>query len=167
MQDIWDILFANPIVGKILSAIIGVIIISSTVRILQRFITKAIHNDDTRYSVRKGLAFTSYIVIIIYVLGVFSDQLGSLAVAFGVAGAGIAFALQEVIVSIAGWIALCFGQFYHVGDRVQLGGIKGVLGARAASKPEDRLCGGGAGSLARFGTAKPVKCAKPNQRDDQ
>jgi small-conductance mechanosensitive channel len=56
---------------------------------------------------------------------VFSDQLGSLAVAFGVAGAGIAFALQEVIVSIAGWIALSFGQFYHVGDRVQVGGIKG------------------------------------------
>ena len=43
----------------------------------------------------------------------------------GIAGAGIAFALQEVIASVAGWIALSFGQFYAVGDRVQLGGIKG------------------------------------------
>jgi small-conductance mechanosensitive channel len=33
--------------------------------------------------------------------------------------------LQEVIASVAGWIALSFGQFYTVGDRVQLGGIKG------------------------------------------
>jgi small-conductance mechanosensitive channel len=41
----------------------------------------------------------------------------------GVAGAGIAFALQEVIASFAGWLAIMFGGF--TGDRVQLGGIKG------------------------------------------
>ena len=55
----------------------------------------------------------------------FSDRLGGLTVAFGVAGAGIAFALQEVIASVAGWVAVSFGGFYKVGDRVQLGGIKG------------------------------------------
>jgi small-conductance mechanosensitive channel len=46
-------------------------------------------------------------------------------VAIGVAGAGIAFALQEVIGSVAGWIAISFGGFYRPGDRVQVGGIKG------------------------------------------
>ncbi len=51
--------------------------------------------------------------------------MGGLTVAFGVAGAGIAFALQEVIASIAGWVAISFGSFYKPGDRVQLGGIKG------------------------------------------
>ena len=56
---------------------------------------------------------------------VFSDQLGGLTVAFGVAGAGIAFALQEVIVSFAGWIAIIFGKYFHSGDRIQLGGITG------------------------------------------
>lgn len=40
-------------------------------------------------------------------------------------GAGVAFALQEVIASVAGWIAISFGGFYKFGDRVQLGGIKG------------------------------------------
>jgi len=54
-----------------------------------------------------------------------SNRLGNLTVAFGVAGAGIAFALQEVIASIAGWVAVSFGNFYSVGDRVQLGGIIG------------------------------------------
>lgn len=58
-------------------------------------------------------------------LAVFSDRLGRLSVVFGVAGAGIAFALQEVIVSVAGWAAVSFGSFYSVGDRIQLGGIKG------------------------------------------
>ena len=62
---------------------------------------------------------------ILYVATVFSDRLGSLTVAFGVAGAGIAFALQEVIVSVAGWLTVSIGSFYRTGDRVQLGGIVG------------------------------------------
>ena len=35
------------------------------------------------------------------------------------------FALQEVIASFAGWLGIIFGGFYKIGDRVQLGGIKG------------------------------------------
>ena len=56
---------------------------------------------------------------------VFSGQLGGLHVALGIAGAGVAFALQEVITSLAGWVALSFGGFYKTGDRIQLGGIRG------------------------------------------
>ena len=41
------------------------------------------------------------------------------------ASAGIAFALQEVIVSIAGWLAISFGRFYKIGDRIQLSGTVG------------------------------------------
>lgn len=55
----------------------------------------------------------------------FSDRLGQLTVVFGVVGAGIAFALQELIASFAGWVAISLGQFYKSGDRVQLGGIMG------------------------------------------
>ncbi len=67
----------------------------------------------------------AYLGIIVFITLVFSDRLSSLTVALGVAGAGIAFALQEVIASIAGWFAISFANFYRVGDRVQLGGIKG------------------------------------------
>ena len=56
---------------------------------------------------------------------VYADKLGGFTVALGVAGAGIAFALQEVIASFAGWLAIMFGGFYKTGDRVQLGGIRG------------------------------------------
>jgi small-conductance mechanosensitive channel len=61
----------------------------------------------------------------LYATIVFSDRLGRLTVVFGVVGAGVAFALQEVIGSFAGWVAISLGQFYKPGDRVQLGGIMG------------------------------------------
>ena len=43
----------------------------------------------------------------------------------GVIGAGVAFALREVISSTAGWVAISLGDFYSIGDRIQLGGITG------------------------------------------
>ena len=63
--------------------------------------------------------------MIMAVLIVYSNQLTGFTVFLGVAGAGIAFALQEVIASVAGFIAINFSSFFKVGDRVLLGGIKG------------------------------------------
>jgi small-conductance mechanosensitive channel len=59
------------------------------------------------------------------ILVTFSAKLSGITVFLGVAGAGIAFALQEIIVSAAGFLAINFSKFYSVGDRVMLGGIKG------------------------------------------
>src|SRR5699024_7083734 len=92
---------------------------------IQRKWFSRIKDIDNRYRAKKFSAFIGYFLTIVLFTVVFSDKLGGLSVAFGVAGAGIAFALQEVIVSFAGWIAIMFGVFYKTGDRVQLGGIKG------------------------------------------
>ena len=63
-----------------------------------------------------------YLLIFVFT---FSDRFEGFYTTIGLAGAGIAFALREVIVSFAGWFAILFGDFFKVGDRVLLGGIKG------------------------------------------
>ncbi len=88
-------------------------------------IQKSSQDQDSKYKSRKILDAVSYVLIILSLLIAYSENLGGITVALGVAGAGIAFALQEVIASVAGWMALMFGNFYRTGDRVQLGGIKG------------------------------------------
>ena len=115
----------DPFVGKIVAIVIGIIIINLVVRFLQRLASSHVKSKDVRYGLRRSLTFFGYLASVLLIIGVFSNQLSNITVALGVAGAGIAFALQEVIVSVAGWIALSFGQFYTIGDRVQLGGIKG------------------------------------------
>jgi Na+-driven multidrug efflux pump len=42
------------------------------------------------------------------VLFAYSDKLGEVGIAFGVIGAGIAFALSEVITSFSGWTSIMF-----------------------------------------------------------
>jgi small-conductance mechanosensitive channel len=115
----------DPTVGKIVATILGILIIQGISRFLQRSFGGRIRDVGARYQTRKFISFAGYLGIIVFITLVFSDRLSSLTVALGVAGAGIAFALQEVIASIAGWFAISFANFYRVGDRVQLGGIKG------------------------------------------
>lgn len=103
----------------------GIIVIVAIVRLLQRAATGRIKSVDARYRVRKLVALLGWVATFLLVIGVFSGRFSQVTVALGVAGAGIAFALQEVIASFAGWLAITFGDFYAPGDRVQLGGIKG------------------------------------------
>jgi small-conductance mechanosensitive channel len=43
----------------------------------------------------------------------------------GLISAGLAFALQQVIISLAGYIVILRGDTFTVGDRITLGGVRG------------------------------------------
>lgn len=118
-------LLFDPTVGKLIAVTAAFFIVQIAGRLLRRHVADGIKNTDTRYRVRKSITYAGYFLFFVLVTVIFSDKLGGMTVALGVAGAGVAFALQEVIASIAGWIAISFGNFYRVGDRVQLGGIVG------------------------------------------
>lgn len=65
------------------------------------------------------------LIILIVLLINFSDEIGSAATVLGFAAAGVAVALQNVILSIAGYFFL-IGRFgIKAGDRVQIGGVTG------------------------------------------
>jgi small-conductance mechanosensitive channel len=65
------------------------------------------------------------LLIVIILMVNFSDELGSAATVVGFAAAGVAVALQNVILSIAGYFFL-IGRFgIKAGDRVQIGGVTG------------------------------------------
>lgn len=115
----------NPIVGKISSLFIGIALIWILIKAIQKNLFSKIKDNNNRYKAKKFSSFIGYFLTLVLLTVIFSDKLGNLTVALGVAGAGIAFALQEVIASFAGWLAIMFGGFYNTGDRVQLGGIKG------------------------------------------
>jgi small-conductance mechanosensitive channel len=125
MDDEIKKLLFNPTIGRIVAVFIGAAIIWVLIKTLQRNYFSKIKDNDNRYRAKKFGTFIGYLLTIVLLAVVYSDKLGGLTVALGVAGAGIAFALQEVIVSFAGWLAIMLGRFYKTGDRAQLGGVKG------------------------------------------
>lgn len=118
-------LLFDPTVGRWISVLVVIVLVVALRRMAQHYVGARISDSTNRYRVNKGFTLLGYVLIVLALVTIFSDRLTGLTVAFGVAGAGIAFALQEVIASVAGWVAISFGRFYSPGDRVQLGGIKG------------------------------------------
>lgn len=110
---------------KLISISVGIFIVMLIGFSLKRIIPKYISSTSVRYRTRKFINVLSYFFVIILIMATYSNKLQGLSVLLGVAGAGIAFAMQEVITSFAGFIAINFSHFYKVGDRVLLGGIKG------------------------------------------
>jgi small-conductance mechanosensitive channel len=83
--------------------------------------------DDpyARYHARKLTRYAIFLAAIIALAVVWRSLAGSVGVILGFAAAGIAFAMQEVIGAIAGWFNITSGRIYRVGDRVELGGVRG------------------------------------------
>lgn len=111
--------------GKIMAVIFGYLIIGIVVLIAKTSVNRYVAETYFRYRAKKIFTYAGYLISLVFTIVVFNEKLGGVSVMLGVAGAGIAFALQEVIMSVAGWIAISLGNFYSPRDRVQLGGITG------------------------------------------
>lgn len=117
--------FSDPIAANAVRVLLALMVIMLLSKLAKRVLVRYVSNNSTRYQARKLVTFLGYGLFAIAVMLILNYKLSNLSVAFGLAGAGIAFALQEVIVSIAGFLAILSGNFFKVGDRIQLGGIKG------------------------------------------
>ena len=95
------------------------------IRILKNGASRLAIDNASKYKFRKLVSFFGYILFVIGLMFIFNTKFSGVGTALGAAGAGIAFALQEVIVSIAGYITIFTGRFFKVGDRIKLGSVKG------------------------------------------
>ena len=124
-MDAVSVWFSDPTVIQAVTVIAGMVIIYLAVRVLRLVLNRYVADAGTRYHARKLITLGAYFVAIVLVLIVFRRRLSGLAVFLGVAGAGVAVALREVILSIAGWLAITVGGLYRAGDRVEVAGQKG------------------------------------------
>ncbi len=125
MSEIKDYLDANPIVFTLLELFFGLVLLYGISYVVRKPILKGISNQADRYRVGKIINFIGYFLFFIWALSLFSDKLDGSEIFIGAIGAGITIALQEVIMSFAGWLSITFGKLYKVGDRVNIGGVQG------------------------------------------
>lgn len=93
--------------------------------ILRKSINKKVTDNATRYRVKKIISLVSYALIILLTIVSFTGKVQYFTVSIGLISAGIAFALQEVILSTAGWFAIFSTNIYKPGDRIEINGVKG------------------------------------------
>src|SRR5215467_1420378 len=125
MDRLFEHIAALSLTAKLICAILGVVVIRSVFRRMERILPPRFGDGDHRYRVRKMVIAAAYIIILIFLVILFEDRLKHVGFALGLFGAGIVVALQDVIASFGGFIAIEFTNLYRVGDRIQVNETKG------------------------------------------
>src|ERR1700684_2249 len=125
METLLQRIVSLPIGTKLVCAVLGILFVHATFRLLERPLPRHFRERDARYRVRKFVVYAGYAVVIVFVTILFEDRLGRVSFALGVAGAGVVVALQDVIASFAGWFAIGLSNLYTIGHRIQIGDMKG------------------------------------------
>lgn len=126
MIDILLPIWENPILRKLILTALVLVGQALGNRVVQRLLVRRIPVDNPAlYTVRRVTRYAFTLLAGILILGLWLERTGDLSVALGILGAGLAFALQEVIGSFAGWITIITGRPFSVGDRIETSGIRG------------------------------------------
>jgi small-conductance mechanosensitive channel len=118
----WKSLAARLIV---LAVILGCVFVLS--RIWRKATFRYVQDVRRRYQFLLLRRIVVWSLIAIIVAVAFASELGTLATFAGLLTAGIAVALQNVILSVAGYFFLIGKYGVRVGDRVQISGVTGEV----------------------------------------
>jgi small-conductance mechanosensitive channel len=113
--------FNDPIVTNFFSTVIVVTVtyLIFTI-IISMVVVRRISDLKTRYTVNKAVSVLSVIFIIVLCLRIWVTDTSALIVSYGIIGAALAFALQDVFKSFVGGFLIIISGMYRIGDRISL-----------------------------------------------
>jgi small-conductance mechanosensitive channel len=120
MRDFIKQIASLSLFGKCVAAVVGILLIHAVFHLLERALPWRFGRGDSRHKARKFVVYSGYVAILLFLTILFEHRLGRLSVTLGLAGAGVAVALQDVIASIAGAFSIGFPRLSTVEDRVPI-----------------------------------------------
>ncbi|MCA9399145.1 MAG: mechanosensitive ion channel family protein [Candidatus Omnitrophica bacterium] len=115
----------NPVHRRLWQTAFVVILSYGILFLLISVTNRRIRDLKARHVIRKNAIYIFTATIFVCVFFIWVQNLSSITIFLGVASAGMALALQEVILSMAGWLLILFRRPFEVGDRIEINGIKG------------------------------------------
>lgn len=124
-KNIFGSWMENDFLQRMVIILLCMVLVYFIDKALKRSLSKNVKSNENKYRVRKVISLFTYFLFSCVLLFVFRDKVGNIGATMGVIGAGVAFALQEVIISIAGWLNIIFTNNIMVGQRVRIANVKG------------------------------------------
>ena len=81
--------------------------------------------DPRRFWARQGVQLLAAVVLVVGIISIWVTADADVTTGVGLISAGLAFALQQVILSLAAYFVILRGDTFGVGDRITLGGVRG------------------------------------------
>lgn len=93
--------------------------------VVARWVSRKVTDPDLMFRARKSVTYVAtaiFVVVVSWVWLPFFDDLGTF---LGLLSAGLAIALADVFLDIAGWLFIIFRRPFKVGDRIEINGTAG------------------------------------------
>lgn len=126
MQNLFSFFESSPVTTyKIIGSLVTIIALWLIRFIAIRLVNRNVEDQGAQYRWRKNLTYFSVFLGLLIIGRIWFEALGSVATFFGLLSAGLAIALREPVSDLAGWLFIIWRHPFKVGDRIQIGEVKG------------------------------------------
>lgn len=110
---------------RLLTFLVVALVIWLLARLLRRIPQRVVKEEQDRFYIDNLITYVIRLVVVILFLYTIFGELGSFSAFLGLTGAGIAIALQDVIVSFVAWFFIIGRRGLSIGDRIEVSGVRG------------------------------------------
>lgn len=114
-----------PLLEKLSLSLFAITALILVGKLVERLIDRSSNALGVRYNLVRLTHLVTYTLVAIVVVSFLFQNLYAAAVSFGLISLVLGFALQAPITSFIAWIYIVFRRPYQVGDRIQLGTLRG------------------------------------------
>ncbi len=117
-------------VVKFATGVIAILIFWGVYRIIRMIIKKGVAKKlepQATKTVTKIVSYCFYVLIVLYVLGLFGINLGAIWGAMGIAGVAIGFAAQTTVSNLISGIFIVTEKAMKIGDFIEVDGVSGTV----------------------------------------
>ncbi len=126
MNLLWELVVdTSSVGGRLVTTAVVVVVAWSLGGVVGRLLSARRADAFDRYVARKLVRAIVALVAVVVLAALWRPFAGRFGVVVGFVTAGVAFAMQEVIGAFAGWVSIATGRLYRVGDRIDVGGVRG------------------------------------------
>ncbi len=110
---------------KLLTSLVVILALLIIRRIILLFVYRSTKDVGVRYRWRKSTSYINFGFTVFIVGSIWLRGFQSLSIYLGVVSAGVAIALQIPLANLAGWFFILWRRPFAVGDRIEIGDVKG------------------------------------------
>ncbi|MFH0736755.1 MAG: mechanosensitive ion channel domain-containing protein [bacterium] len=119
------LIFDKTIISDLILSLLIISILWLIRRIFIKYIVQKFDTVDLRYKWQKASYYIVVLIGLIIIVPLWFGALSSLGTFLGIITAGVAIALKDLLVNFVGWFFILIRKPFQVGDRIQIGDLKG------------------------------------------
>ena len=116
---------SETVAGELIATVATIVVVLILRWLVIRQVHRRIEDPELLFRARKTAAYVTTIVIILAIARIWSGAFGDLGTFLGLLSAGIAIALADVFLNLAGWVYIVTRRPFKAGDRIEVAGMAG------------------------------------------